>query len=57
MEPQRVPIMTPSSGVKPMVVSMHLPSSMAHREAPEPMWHTTTLRASPLVISATFLEM
>ena len=39
MEPQRVPIIRPSSGVRPIVVSRHTPSSMAASEAPLPRWH------------------
>ena len=41
--PQRVPMMRPSSGVRPIVVSMHWPSSMAQRLAPEPRWQLTSL--------------
>ena len=36
MEPQRVPMGTPSRGVKPMEVSMDLPPSMAQTEEPLP---------------------
>ena len=38
IEPQRVPIIRPSSGVKPMVVSTHFPSRTAAMEAPLPRW-------------------
>src|SRR3989339_827239 len=36
--PVRVPIINPSTGVKPIEVSMDLPPSMAHMEAPFPKW-------------------
>ena len=39
MEPERVPIMRPSSGVKPMVVSMDFPWLTAVMEPPLPKWH------------------
>ena len=34
-----VPIIRPSSGVRPIVVSRHTPSSIAASEAPLPRWH------------------
>ena len=41
--PQRVPITRPSSGVMPMVVSTHLPSTQADREEPLPRWQMMIL--------------
>ncbi len=38
--PQRVPITSPGSGVRPIEVSMTLPFFTAVSEAPLPMWHT-----------------
>ena len=38
IEPLRVPIIRPSSGVKPMVVSMLFPPRTAASEAPLPRW-------------------
>ena len=38
MVPERVPIIKPSSGVNPMVVSMLTPSRMAASEHPLPKW-------------------
>ena len=38
MSPLRVPIIKPSSGVSPMLVSTHLPSLTAVMEPPLPMW-------------------
>ena len=43
MSPQRVPIIRPSSGVRPMLVSMHLPSLTAEMEPPLPMWQVMIL--------------
>ena len=43
MEPLRVPIIRPARGVKPMVVSTHLPSFTAVMEEPFPKWQTTIL--------------
>ena len=43
MLPERVPIGSPSSGVKPIDVSMHLPPTDADIEAPFPRWHTIIL--------------
>ena len=40
MEPERVPIMMPSSGVNPMLVSTLLPSATAVTDAPFPRWQT-----------------
>ena len=39
--PVRVPIINPSSGVRPIEVSMHLPPSTAETDAPLPMWQVT----------------
>ena len=39
-EPERVPIIMPSSGVKPMLVSTLLPFSTAVTDAPFPRWQT-----------------
>ena len=38
MSPDRVTIISPSKGVRPMVVSIDRPWSMAHAEAPSPRW-------------------
>ena len=46
MAPQRVPIMRPSSGVRPMDVSTATPWSMALMEQPLPRWHVMSLRSS-----------
>ena len=43
MEPERVPIMRPSSGVNPMVVSTLFPSRTAASEAPLPRWQIISL--------------
>ncbi len=40
MEPERVPIMMPSSGVNPMLVSTLLPLRTAVTDAPFPRWQT-----------------
>ena len=45
-EPLRVPIMKPSSGVRPIVVSMTLPSRMAAMEEPLPMWQVIMFMSS-----------
>ena len=39
--PERVAITSPSSGVKPIVVSTDAPSRIAHSEAPAPRWQLT----------------
>ena len=39
--PERVAITRPSSGVKPIVVSIDLPSLIAHSEEPAPRWQLT----------------
>ena len=44
--PQRVPIGRPTSGVKPMDVSTHLPPSIAQMELPLPMWQEMSLSSS-----------
>ena len=46
MLPERVPITTPSSGVRPMVVSTHLPFTTALMEDPLPRWQTITFEFS-----------
>ena len=38
------PMGSPSTAVKPMVLSMLRPPRIAHMDAPEPRWHTTTAR-------------
>ena len=43
IEPQRVPMMIPSSGVRPRVVSRHLPSLTAEIEEPLPRWQMMIL--------------
>ena len=42
IEPERVAIGTPSSGLKPIVVSTERPSRTAVTEQPPPRWHTTS---------------
>ncbi len=44
--PQRVPIIRPSSGVRPMDVSTATPWSMADIEQPLPRWQVMSLRSS-----------
>ena len=44
--PTRVPIGRPTSGVKPMEVSMLLPPSMAQMEEPLPMWQLMIFSSS-----------
>ena len=39
--PQRDPMMTPSSGVKPIDVSTHLPALTAEMDEPLPRWQVT----------------
>lgn len=46
MEPARVPIIRPSSGVRPMDVATDRPPSTAVTEQPLPRW-ATTVRSSP----------
>ena len=41
MLPERVAITSPSSGVKPMVVSTERPPEIAHSDAPAPRWQLT----------------
>ena len=48
-EPERVPMMMPSSGVYPIEVSMLMPWSMAQMEAPAPRWQVTILRSRTLL--------
>ena len=43
MSPQRVPISTPANGVRPMLVSTHLPPSTAVMLLPLPKWQVTIL--------------
>ncbi len=45
-EPERVAIGTPSSGLKPIVVSTERPSRTAVTELPPPRWQTTSRRPS-----------
>ncbi len=51
-DPARVAMTSPSSGVKPIVVSTQNPPRTAARDAPAPRWHVTTRRAPPSVIAA-----
>ncbi len=44
MVPQRVPMMTPWSGVMPMLVSMLFPWPTAQMLVPLPMWQVITFR-------------
>ena len=44
--PERVPIVTPASGVKPIDVSIDLPPSIAAIDAPLPMWHEIIRKSS-----------
>ena len=44
-EPDRVPIIRPVNGVKPIVVSTPEPPRIAAAEAPLPMWQATRRRA------------
>ena len=44
--PERVPIISPSRGVRPIEVSTHLPPIDAEIDAPLPRWHTITLALS-----------
>ena len=44
--PLLVPIIRPSSGVRPIEVSTHLPPIEAEIEAPFPRWHTMTFAES-----------
>ena len=46
IEPERVAIGTPSSGLKPIVVSTERPSSTAVTEQPPPRWQTTSRETS-----------
>ena len=59
MSPERVPIGTPARGLRPMEVSMHLPSLIADREEPLPRWQFTILKfflpTSSAVRLATYL--
>ena len=45
-EPERVAITSPSSGVKPIVVSTETPPATAASEAPAPRWHVTIRSSS-----------
>ena len=42
IDPERVAIGTPSSGLKPIVVSIDRPSRTAVTEQPPPRWQTTS---------------
>ena len=44
--PQRVPIIKPSSGVRPIDVSTAMPWSIALIEQPLPRWQVISLRSS-----------
>ena len=44
--PQRVPMGTPSSGVKPIEVSTERPPLTAEMEEPLPRWQVTTFKLS-----------
>ena len=44
--PQRVPIIRPSSGVKPIEVSTATPWSMALMEQPLPRWQVMSFKSS-----------
>ena len=46
MLPQRVPMTSPSKGVKPMVVSTEWPPRMAVMLAPLPKWQVISLRSA-----------
>ena len=46
--PERVPMISPSSGVRPIDVSTHLPPIDAEIEAPLPRWQTITFAVSGL---------
>ena len=46
MSPERVPITSPCSGVRPIDVSTARPPSTAEMEAPLPRWQTMTFRSS-----------
>ena len=46
MEPERVAIGTPSSGLKPMLVSTERPSRTAVTEHPPPRWQTASRQAA-----------
>ena len=46
ISPARVPMGTPARGPRPIVVSTHLPSTMAAREEPLPRWQEMSF--SPL---------
>ena len=55
MAPQRVPIIRPSSGVKPIVVSTGTPWSTAVMEQPLPRWQVIrriSLKSSPRIAAA-----
>ena len=49
IEPERVAIGTPSSGLKPIVVSTDRPSRTAVTEQPPPRWQTTSRSAAHLL--------
>ena len=46
MAPQRVPIGSPSTAVKPIVLATLRPPSSAHMLEPLPRWHTMVLPAA-----------
>ena len=45
--PEREAITSPSSGVKPMVVSTDRPSRTAHSDDPAPRWQVTSRATGP----------
>ena len=57
-EPERVPIIKPPSGVRPMVVSTTLPFITAVMEEPLPMWQVMIFSSSMgLPISSAILAL
>ncbi|MNE22021.1 hypothetical protein D3C80_1152090 [compost metagenome] len=52
MSPERVPIASPSSGVRPMEVSTDSPFLMAQTEAPLPRWQLMMLSSDSGLPSA-----
>ena len=58
ISPERVPITSPSNGVRPIDVSTHFPPSTAEIEEPLPRWHTTIFKSSGFLprISAALKE-
>ena len=54
IEPERVPIIIPSRGVRPIVVSKHLPPLIAEIDEPLPRWQVTILSSSALYLPGYF---